>query len=54
MHILYVHQNYPAQFGHIAAYLVKHHKFRCTYVTERVSNAADGVQRIQYKVQGVG
>ncbi|MHB1036027.1 MAG: hypothetical protein ACYC0Y_15415 [Pirellulales bacterium] len=54
MHILYVHQNYPAQFGHIAAYLVKHHKFRCTFVTERPSSAGDGVQRIQYKVQGVG
>ncbi|MHB1036191.1 MAG: glycosyltransferase [Pirellulales bacterium] len=52
MHVLYVHQNYPAQFGHIAAYLVKHHKFRCTFVTERASCAADGVQQIQYKVRG--
>ena len=30
MHIVFVHQNFPAQFGHIADYLATRHGFRCT------------------------
>lgn len=52
MHILFAHQNFPAQFGHIASYLAKEHDFRCTFVSERPAGIADGIERIQYKIQG--
>ena len=35
MHILFIHPNYPAQFGHIAAYLFKHYGYRCSFLTKR-------------------
>lgn len=52
MHILFVHQNYPAQFGHIARYLVDGHGFQCTFVSERPPGVDGGVRRIQYQVKG--
>ena len=52
MHILFVHKNYPAQFGHIARYLVEKEGFRCTFATQREPGEANGVRRIQYKVRG--
>ncbi len=52
MHILFVHQNYPAQFGHIARYLVGAHKFQCTFVSERPAGVDGGVRRIQYQLKG--
>lgn len=52
MHILYVHQNYPAQFGHIARYLVKQRNWRCTFVTHADVRGEDGIEKITYKVGG--
>lgn len=52
MHILFVHKNFPAQFGHIAAYLAKHEKFRCTFVSEKPPSKTAGMERIQYKWKG--
>ena len=52
MHVLFVHQNFPAQFGHLASRLVKRHGFRCTFVSERPAGKVDGVRLIQYKVKG--
>jgi glycosyltransferase involved in cell wall biosynthesis len=52
MHILFVHQNYPAQFGHIAAHLARNHGFRCTFVSERPGESSSGVERIEYQSQG--
>jgi glycosyltransferase involved in cell wall biosynthesis len=48
MHVLYVHQNFPAQFGHIAAHLVKRLGWRCTFVSEREPGLEDGIEKIQY------
>ncbi len=52
MHILFVHKNFPAQFGHIAAYLIKKYGYRCSFVSELPPANVEGIQRIQYKVRG--
>jgi len=33
--ILFIHPNFPAQFGHIATYLFQHYGYRCTFLTRR-------------------
>lgn len=52
MHILFVHQNFPAQFGHIADYLVRRHGFRCTFVSEKPAGQFGGTERVSYQVRG--
>ncbi len=53
MHILFVHQKFPAQFGHIARYLIREHGFQCTFVNERLPpEDVAGIRRLQYKPQG--
>src|SRR6266849_2539025 len=52
MHVIFVHQNFPAQFGHIASYLVKTRGIRCSFVSQQAPGHADGIERIQYHVQG--
>jgi glycosyltransferase involved in cell wall biosynthesis len=52
MHVLFIHQNFPAQFGHIAAYLVRHKGFRATFVSQQPPGIAGLIERIQYQVRG--
>ncbi|MGH7177106.1 MAG: glycosyltransferase, partial [Tepidisphaeraceae bacterium] len=52
MHVLYVHQNYPAQFGHIARYLATTKGWQCTFVSESPPGSSAGIERIQYKLAG--
>ena len=35
MHVLFVHQNYPAEFGHIADQLSRKPGYRCTFVSQK-------------------
>ncbi len=51
MHLLFAHQNFPAQFGHIAAHLVQKENFRCTFLSELPSGNVSGIQRIQFTPQ---
>ncbi len=51
MHIIFVHQNYPAQFGHVAARLAALPGYHCTFVS-RKPPAPGPVERIQYKLRG--
>ncbi len=53
MHILYVHKNFPAQFGHIAASLLTKLGFQCTFVSELPPGNVQGIERIQYKIKGM-
>ena len=52
LHVLYVHQNFPAQFGHLARHLADAGGHRCTYVSEAPPLVDRGVERIQYKLAG--
>ncbi len=52
MHILFVHRNFPAQFGHIAAHLVEHHGYQCTFISEKPPGNERGIQKIQYRIAG--
>jgi glycosyltransferase involved in cell wall biosynthesis len=52
MHVLFIHQNFPAQFGHIAAYLVRNKGFRCTFVSNQAPGTSEGIERIQYHLRG--
>ena len=52
MHVVFVHQNYPAQFGHIAQHLAERHGFRCTFVSQKPPGRDGKVFRIEYKLQG--
>ena len=52
MHVLFVHQNFPAQFGHIARKLVRNHGLQCTCVTHNPAGSSDGVVLIQYALKG--
>jgi glycosyltransferase involved in cell wall biosynthesis len=52
MHVLYAHQNYPAQFGHIASHLAEKLKWQCSFVTQAPPGKNFGVERIQYVLAG--
>ena len=52
MHVLFVHQNFPAQFGHVAQFLVKSGRARCTFLSERPAGVHGGVECIQYRIRG--
>lgn len=52
MHVLYVHPNFPAQFGHIANYLVRERGWKCTFVSETPPGNVGGIDKVQYKLAG--
>jgi len=52
MHIVFVHKTFPAQFGHIARHLVRQHGCRATFVSQMAPRDVDGVECVQYKLQG--
>jgi glycosyltransferase involved in cell wall biosynthesis len=51
MHVLYVHQNYPAQFGHVARHLVKL-GWRCTFVSRTPEGNDQGIEKITFRASG--
>ena len=52
MHVLFVHRNFPAQFGHIAKFLTDKHNVRCTFISEKPPGKEGNFERIQYQPAG--
>ncbi|HEY8668366.1 MAG TPA: glycosyltransferase [Tepidisphaeraceae bacterium] len=52
MHVLYVHPNYPAQFGHIAKLLAAKPGWRCTFVSRTADGFDGGVEKMQHQPSG--
>jgi len=52
MHVLFVHQNFPAQFGHIARHLIRTRDWSCTFVSKTPGGIVDGIQKIAYTTGG--
>src|SRR5258708_682213 len=52
MQVLYVHQNFPAQFWHIAAHLTRRRGWKCWFVSETPAGEVGGIEKIQYKRTG--
>lgn len=52
MHGLFVHRNFPAQFGHIAARGAAERGWTATFVSEKPPGTVSGVNNIQYRPRG--
>ena len=52
MHVLFVHQNFPAQFGPFAFRLARAPGFRCTFVSNKHEGVYRGVRCIKYPTKG--
>ncbi|HET9220074.1 MAG TPA: glycosyltransferase [Terriglobia bacterium] len=52
MQILFIHPNYPAQFGPMLQRLSKRDDVDCVFVTKNVSGIRDGVRCIKYETKG--
>ncbi len=52
MHILFLHQNFPAQFGQVALHLARSFGYRCTFVSEKdVADTAE-IQHVRFQSAG--
>lgn len=52
MHVLYVHPNFPAQFGHIARRLIERHGWQVTFATAAAGGDVAGIHRLVYRTAG--
>ena len=52
MHILFVHQNFPAQFGPFAFRLAETPGYRCTFVSQKRDDVYRGVRCLKYGTRG--
>jgi glycosyltransferase involved in cell wall biosynthesis len=51
VHILFIHPNYPAQFGHIGHHLVSHYGYCVSFLTRRRATS-DAIQILRYEPRG--
>jgi glycosyltransferase involved in cell wall biosynthesis len=51
VHVLFVHQNFPAQFRYLAPRLVAEHGWQCSFVTQQRERSLPGVDKILYQAK---
>lgn len=52
MQILFVHPNFPAQFGHIASRLAARHGVECVFVSRAAAGMREGIRCLRYEPKG--
>ncbi len=52
MHILFLHQNFPAQFGQVAMHLARSCGYRCTFVSEKEVADSTEIQHVRFQSSG--
>jgi glycosyltransferase involved in cell wall biosynthesis len=52
MDILFIHQNFPAQFGHLARHLMATRGWRCWFASRTSGGDAGGIRKFEYKTTG--
>jgi glycosyltransferase involved in cell wall biosynthesis len=52
MHVLFLHQNFPAQFGQIAMHLARSCGYRCTCVSEKELADSAEIQHVCFQSRG--
>jgi len=50
--IVFVHQNFPAQFGHIANLLTNKFGYDCVFVSQQPSQGTSKIRRVKYDIKG--
>jgi hypothetical protein len=52
MHVVFVHQTYPAQLGHLARAFAERYGWTCTYMSKNASGRHGPVECIPYVLKG--
>jgi glycosyltransferase involved in cell wall biosynthesis len=52
MQILFVHPNYPAQFGHIASRLAARGDAECVFLSQKAAGIRDGIRCLRFTPRG--
>ena len=52
MQILFVHPNFPAQFGHIASRLAARGDAECVFLSQKAAGIRDGIRCLRFTPQG--
>jgi glycosyltransferase involved in cell wall biosynthesis len=52
MHILFIHQNFPAQFGQIAAYLARNLGYHCWFASEQTVADSPEIRHVRFQPRG--
>ena len=50
MRILYIHQNFPAQFGHLGNAFAERHGWQITFLSEKPGGWSGPIRKLQYSV----
>ena len=52
MRVLFVHQSFPAQLGHVAGRLARTRGWECSFVSRDEPGWANGIRKIRYRPDG--